>query len=84
MPMHSEMKNHRSLLERRAGSQVLQKDLTIALIRDKILNLSNIKHFILDECDKLLDSLGTHAILRQICEKMCKISSELPHTINKS
>jgi ATP-dependent RNA helicase UAP56/SUB2 len=30
-----------------------------ALIRDGILKLGNIKHFILDECDKLLDSLGT-------------------------
>jgi ATP-dependent RNA helicase UAP56/SUB2 len=30
-----------------------------ALIRDKVLNLKNLKHFILDECDKLLDSLGT-------------------------
>ena len=30
-----------------------------ALIRDGTLKLGNIKHFILDECDKLLDSLGT-------------------------
>jgi ATP-dependent RNA helicase UAP56/SUB2 len=29
-----------------------------ALIRDGILKLGNIKHFILDECDKLLESLG--------------------------
>jgi ATP-dependent RNA helicase UAP56/SUB2 len=29
-----------------------------ALIRDGHLNMKNIKHFILDECDKLLDSLG--------------------------
>jgi ATP-dependent RNA helicase UAP56/SUB2 len=29
-----------------------------ALIRDGHLNLKSIKHFILDECDKLLDQLG--------------------------
>jgi ATP-dependent RNA helicase UAP56/SUB2 len=29
-----------------------------ALIRDKALSLKSIKHFILDECDKLLESLG--------------------------
>ena len=30
----------------------------LALIRDKSLNLSKIKHFVLDECDKMLDTLG--------------------------
>ena len=29
-----------------------------ALIRDKVLILSKIKHFVLDECDKMLESLG--------------------------
>ena len=29
------------------------------LVRDKVLNLSSVKHFVLDECDKLLDSLCT-------------------------
>ena len=29
-----------------------------ALIRDRSLNLKNIKHFVLDECDKMLDALG--------------------------
>jgi superfamily II DNA/RNA helicase len=28
------------------------------LIRDRALNLKKVKHFVLDECDKLLDSLG--------------------------
>jgi ATP-dependent RNA helicase UAP56/SUB2 len=32
----------------------------LALIRDKILKLTNIKHFVLDECDKMLDSLGMY------------------------
>lgn len=30
----------------------------LALIRSKKLNLKNIKHFILDECDKMLEQLG--------------------------
>ena len=30
----------------------------LALIRDKTLNLKNVKHFVLDECDKMLESLG--------------------------
>jgi ATP-dependent RNA helicase UAP56/SUB2 len=29
-----------------------------ALIRDKSLSLQKLKHFILDECDKMLDQLG--------------------------
>jgi len=32
----------------------------LALIREKSLNLKGIKHFILDECDKMLDQLGKH------------------------
>jgi len=31
----------------------------LALIRDRHLNLKNVKHFVLDECDKMLESLGT-------------------------
>jgi len=30
----------------------------LALIRDKHLKLNNVKHFVLDECDKMLESLG--------------------------
>ena len=30
----------------------------LALVRDKTLNLKNTKHFILDECDKMLEQLG--------------------------
>lgn len=30
----------------------------LALIRDKLLNLKNVKHFVLDECDKMLEALG--------------------------
>lgn len=30
----------------------------LALVREKSLNLKNCKHFILDECDKMLEQLG--------------------------
>lgn len=30
----------------------------LALARDKELALRNVRHFILDECDKMLESLG--------------------------
>lgn len=30
----------------------------LALVRNKTLSLKNIKHFILDECDKMLEQLG--------------------------
>ena len=29
-----------------------------ALVREKHLRTSNVKHFVLDECDKMLDSMG--------------------------
>lgn len=30
----------------------------LALVRTRKLNLENVRHFILDECDKMLDELG--------------------------
>lgn len=30
----------------------------LALVRNKKLNLKHLKHFILDECDKMLELLG--------------------------
>ena len=30
----------------------------LALVRNKTLNLKNLKTFVLDECDKVLDTLG--------------------------
>ncbi len=30
----------------------------MALVRDKTLNTKHIKHFVLDECDKMLEQLG--------------------------
>lgn len=35
----------------------------LALIRSKKLNLKHLKHFILDECDKMLEQLGKFWIL---------------------
>jgi len=32
----------------------------LALIRNKTLNLRNVKHFVLDECDKMLEQLGKY------------------------
>ena len=30
----------------------------LALVKNKKLNLKNLKHFVLDECDKMLEQLG--------------------------
>ncbi|KFO81305.1 Spliceosome RNA helicase DDX39B, partial [Cuculus canorus] len=38
----------------------------LALARNKSLNLKHIKHFILDECDKMLEQLGIHRELREL------------------
>ena len=35
-----------------------------ALVRDKALSLRNIKHFVLDECDKMLDQIGKQSLSR--------------------
>lgn len=35
----------------------------LALVRSKKLNLKHLKHFILDECDKMLELLGKHLIV---------------------
>ena len=31
----------------------------LALVKSKKLGLKNLKHFVLDECDKMLEQLGT-------------------------
>lgn len=38
----------------------------LALAREKDLSLKNVRHFILDECDKMLDSLGRLLFLDQV------------------
>ena len=34
----------------------------LALVRDRTLSLKSTKHFILDECDKMLEQLGKHFV----------------------
>lgn len=34
----------------------------LALVRNKKLNLKHLKHFILDECDKMLELLGNYKL----------------------
>lgn len=57
-----------------------------ALVRDKNLKLGNIRQFILDECDKMLDQVGKNHLgtlnnicsntnMRQTCAAMCRRSS---------
>ncbi|KAI9105931.1 P-loop containing nucleoside triphosphate hydrolase protein [Phlyctochytrium arcticum] len=38
----------------------------LGLIREKILNLKNVKHFILDECDKMLEQLDMRRDVQEI------------------
>lgn len=58
-----------------------------ALVRDKVLSLRNIKHFVLDECDKMLDQIGKAAAAHlpelgltpcQTCDETSKRSSGRP------
>jgi ATP-dependent RNA helicase UAP56/SUB2 len=35
----------------------------LALVRSKKLNLKNLKYFILDECDKMLEQLGNYILI---------------------
>jgi superfamily II DNA/RNA helicase len=35
----------------------------LALVRSKKLNLKHLKHFILDECDKMLELLGKYLVM---------------------
>ncbi len=40
----------------------------LALVRNKTLNLKNVKHFVLDECDKMLEQLGE--CLTKVCSEL--------------
>ncbi len=47
---------------------------TLALMKNKTLNLKNVKHFILDECDKMLEQLGKqmdHYIFNKQVDYFC-------------
>lgn len=62
----------------------------LALVRNKKLNLKFLKHFILDECDKMLEQLGElkKLILIENClllpillQKCCKLIKQLRNSI---
>lgn len=58
-----------------------------ALVQGKFLNLSNLKHFVLDECDKMLDTLGkvqtrwVFAVVAQLELTACSLSLCLSLTL---
>ena len=62
----------------------------LGLVRSKALNLKGVKHFVLDECDKMLDALGTITLplsiiylIDQICVEMSRRFSVKLRTKNK-
>ena len=53
------IKTHKELLKNECPHVVVgTPGRVLGLARDKDLNLKSVRHFILDECDKMLDSLG--------------------------
>jgi ATP-dependent RNA helicase UAP56/SUB2/ATP-dependent RNA helicase DDX39 len=53
------IKTHKDLLKNECPHIVVgTPGRILALARDKDLSLKNVRHFILDECDKMLESLG--------------------------
>lgn len=64
-----------------------------ALVRDKHLRLGNVRMFVLDECDKMLDQIGkwlnlpvsgNPANALKICAAMCRRSSGPPRSKSRS
>lgn len=45
----------------------------LALARDKDLSLKNVRHFILDECDKMLESLGIFFSSFHFTDNLCAL-----------
>lgn len=61
------IKNHKDLLKNECPHIVVgTPGRILALARDKDLVLKNVRHFILDECDKMLEALGTFKSLMYI------------------
>jgi superfamily II DNA/RNA helicase len=50
----------------------------LALVRSKALNLKHLKHFVLDECDKMLEQLGE--LNSKLCEylEICMTCLQFP------
>lgn len=63
MPISDDKKN---LKEKKPNVLVGTPGRLLALIRDRDLNLSSLKHFILDECDMLLQQLDMRAQVQEI------------------
>lgn len=58
------IKTHKELLKNECPHIVVgTPGRILALARDKDLVLKNVRHFILDECDKMLESLGIRFVL---------------------
>ncbi|KAM0916021.1 hypothetical protein ACQ4PT_010456 [Festuca glaucescens] len=61
------IKNHKDLLKNECPHIVVgTPGRILALARDKDLPLKNVRHFILDECDKMLDSLDMRRDVQEI------------------
>mmetsp|Transcript_18539 Transcript_18539/g.31984 ORF Transcript_18539/g.31984 Transcript_18539/m.31984 type:complete len:434 (+) Transcript_18539:74-1375(+) len=61
------IQNHRDLLKNDVPHIVVgTPGRILALAREKALKLSNIKHFILDECDRMLESLDMRRDVQEI------------------
>lgn len=55
-----------------------------ALVRDKVLSLRNIKAFVLDECDKMLDQIGKQIHITQLIPcliDVCRYASRRPRNL---
>jgi superfamily II DNA/RNA helicase len=52
-----------------------------ALVRDKVLSLRNVKAFVLDECDKMLDQIGMFQ--PQLCDAIPNASQTCDATSRK-
>lgn len=50
----------------------------LALVRNRSLNLKNVKHFVLDECDKMLEQLGECPGCALGAEKACPAAPSPP------
>ncbi|KAM7257035.1 hypothetical protein ACFE04_012776 [Oxalis oulophora] len=61
------IKNHKDLLKNECPQIVVgTPGRILALARDKDLSLKNVRHFILDECDKMLESLDMRRDVQEI------------------
>ncbi len=45
-----------------AGTQTDLLSFFLQLATEKTMKLENVRHFVLDECDKMLENLGMHCL----------------------